>query len=78
MTRIYDVIAREHSHRNVVLFYDENRESAIEYMRKYVKQYGFSKTSNKGTESIADIVLREREATGTVISETPYIELFDV
>lgn len=81
MTLIYDVIAKRHrgsSRPDVVLFYDEDRETSIKFMQKYDKANGFTITEKDGKSTIADIILRERTATGEKISDTPYIELFDV
>ena len=69
MTIIYDVILKRHnnsSRSNVCIFYDEDRDLAIDRMGKYVKENGFT------------ITLRERKSTGEVISETSYHEIFDV
>lgn len=79
MTVIYDVIVKHHtdSKPNTCLFYDDDREEAIEYMRKYVNNHGFTIDEKEGTYTIADLILRERESTGKTISETPYHELFD-
>ena len=86
MTIIYDVIAKRHRLRDgsqsnktdVILFYDEDREKAIKFMNNYRKTNGYAIKENGGTFSIADIVLRERLATGELISETPYRDLFDI
>lgn len=78
MTIIYDVVVKRHHTGNTVcLFYDEDREKAIDYMEKYRKRNGFSIEEKGKRYSIADLILREREATGKVISETPYHKLFD-
>lgn len=81
MTKIYDVVAKRYrgsSRSDVVLFYDEDIENAIRFMHDYDKKNGFTIYEKDGRFSIADIILREREATGKVISETPYRKLFDV
>lgn len=81
MTIIYDVIAKrskECTRPNVCLFYDENREKAIKFMREYDKTHGFSIDEKEGTFTIANLLLRERESTGKVISEMSYRELFDI
>ena len=86
MTIIYDVIAKRHrmwdgspsSKPNVTLFYDEDREKAIKFMNNYRKTNGYTIKENAGTFTIADLILRERLATGEMISETPYRDLFDV
>lgn len=77
---IYDVILKRHSgcsRPNVCVFYDEDREKAIEEMQKYCKAHGFTVFEKDGRFTIADIVLRERKPTGEIISETSYRELFD-
>ena len=77
---VYDVILKRHcgsSRSNVCIFYDEDREVTIKEMQRYNKKHGFSIDEKDGTFTIADIILRERKPTGEVISETPYIELFD-
>lgn len=81
MTIIYDVILKRHnnsSQSNVCIFYDEDRDLAIDRMGKYVKENGFTITEKDGRFTIADIILRERKSTGEVISETSYHEIFDV
>lgn len=78
MLKYYDVVAKRRSSRpDVILFYDEDREEAIKFMAKYAKKHGFTIDDKDGTFTIADIILRERESTGTVIRETKYRELFD-
>ena len=81
MTMIYDVIAKRHSTSsspNCVLYYDEDRDTSIKYMRDYAKKNGFTIYDKDGRFSIADIILRERTATGEEISVTPYRGLFDI
>lgn len=81
MTIIYDVIAKRNercTRPNICLFYDEDKEKSIEYMKKYCKKHGFTVDEKDGTFTIADLVLREREATGKRIKETSYRELFDM
>ena len=78
---IYDVIAVRYKPNNrpdVVLFYDENREMALKYMRKYVKSNGFSIENKDRMFSVANIVLRERTSTGEEIGRQSYRELFDI
>lgn len=80
MTIIYDVIAKRHSGNSrpdVCLFYDEDREKSIEFMKKYAKKKGFVIEDKDGVFTIADIILRERESTGKKLSDTSYRELFD-
>lgn len=81
MTIIYDVIAKRHEgsiRSDVILFYDEDKETSIKFMNKYDKQNGFTIVEKEGRFTIADIILRERTATGEEISRKSYIELFDV
>ncbi|MCG4663471.1 hypothetical protein L0P73_23105 [[Clostridium] innocuum] len=78
-TIIYDVIAKRSPELpNVILFYDEDRENAIAYMKKYVKKNGFAIMTAQGCFSVGDILLREREATGKELSIVPYCEIFDL
>lgn len=77
---VYDVILKRHcgsSRPNVCIFYDEDREKSIKEMQKYINTHGFTIVEKDGRFTIADIILRERELTGEVISETSYRELFD-
>lgn len=86
MSIIYDVLLKEQSYEPVVgyygkpkyicIFYDEDRKKALKEMQKYVKSHGFSTPDKK--YSIADVVLRELDATGAEISITPYHKLFNV
>lgn len=80
MSIIYDVLLKEHNHFGVqnyiCIFYDDDRKKALKEMQKYVKSHGFSTPDKK--YSIADVVLRERDATGAEISITPYHKLFNV
>lgn len=64
---------------DVCIFRDENRELAIKEMHKYCQQNGFTIQDREGRFTIADIVLVEREpvVNEPIISETPYIELFE-
>lgn len=84
MTKLYDVVAVRHKAAkevgkpDYVLYYDEDRENAIAYMRKYAKENGFTIQTPDGRMTIATIILRERFATGEVISEVKYHELYDV
>ena len=77
---IYEVIAVRYttSRQNVILYYDEDKEKAIEYMRKYVKSNGFSIKDKDGCFSIANVVIRERKSTGEEIGRQSYRELFDI
>ena len=80
MTHIFDVILKRHATStkpNSCIFYDEYRDIAINEMEKYVKKNGFTIADGKNIFTIADVVLRERESTGKVITETPYREIFN-
>lgn len=81
MTKIYDVIAKrynENSRPDVILFYDEDRETAIKFMRDYKKKNGFTIYEKDGWFTIKNIILRERYSNGEEISRKSYIELFDI
>lgn len=80
MTKIYDVILKRHNDesKNVCIFYDEDREKSIKQMSDYNKKHGFSIEEKGHTYSIANILLRERKATGEVLIITTFRELFDV
>ena len=85
MTLIYDVLLEQLHYKPVTgyfgepkyicVFYDEDKKKALKEMQKYVKKNGFVTPDKKYT--VADVVLREREATGKVISITPYYKLFN-
>ena len=85
MTIIYDVLLKERNYKPITgyygepkytcIFYDEDRNKALKEMQKYVDSHGFTTLDKKFT--IENVVLREREATGKVISITPYCELFN-
>ena len=85
MTIIYDVLLQQRRYKPVTgyygepkyicIFYDEEKKRALKEMRKYVKKNGFVTPDRQFT--VEDVVLREREATGEVISITPYHKLFD-
>ena len=79
-TIIYDVILTRHkpcSRPDVCIFYDEDKKEALNVIKEYVKQNGFTITEKDGKFSIATITLRERESTGKVLSEKKYHELFN-
>lgn len=86
MAVIYDVLLKQRPYKPVVgyygeptyicVFYDDDRKRALKEMQRYVKQNGFVTPDRK--ETVANVVLRERKATGEVVSITPYCELFDV
>ena len=85
MTIIYDVLLQQRRYKPVTgyygepkyicIFYDEDKNRALKEMRKYVKKNVFVTPDRQFT--VEDVVLREREATGEVISITPYHKLFD-
>ena len=85
MTIIYDVLLQQRRYKPVTgyygepkyicIFYDADKNRALKEMRKYVKKNGFVTPDRQFT--VEDVVLREREATGEVISITPYHKLFD-
>ena len=80
MTTIFDVILKRHegsTKPNTCIFYDEDREVAIEEMKKYVNKNGFTIAEGKNIFTIADVILKERESTGKVISETSYCKIFN-
>ena len=80
MTTIFDVILKRYkgsTKPNTCIFYDEDREIAIKEMKKYVDKKGFTITEGKNVFTIADVILKERESTGKVISETSYCEIFN-
>lgn len=84
-TIIYDVLLKQQDYEPVTgyygkpkyicIFYDEDKVKALKEMQKYVKNNGFVTPDKRFT--VADVVLREREATGEVISITPYHKLFN-
>lgn len=77
---IFDVILKRHrgsNRKDVCVFYDEDKMLAVDKMGEYVKKNGFTITENDGRFTIADVILREREPTGKVISETSYHEIFE-
>ena len=80
MTTIFDVILKRYegsTKPNTCIFYDEDREVAIEEMKKYVNKNGFTIAEGKNIFTIADVILKERESTGKVISETSYCKIFN-
>ena len=80
MTTIFDVILKRHEPSqkpNTIIFYDEDKDIAIDEIRKYVDKNGFTIFDNGHTFSIANVILRERESTGKTISEIPYCEIFN-
>ena len=84
-TIIYDVLLEQQHYRPVsgyygepkytCIFYDEDKKKALKEMQNYVDKNGFVTPDKKQT--VSDVVLREREATGEVISITPYHKLFN-
>ena len=85
MTIIYDVLLEQRHYKPVTwyycepkyicIFYDEDKKRVLKEMQKYVKQNGFVTPDKQFT--VADVVLRERKATGEVIGITPYHKLFN-
>ena len=85
MTIIYDVLLKERNYKPITgyygepkytcIFYDEVRNKALKEMQKYVDTHGFTTPDKKFT--VEDVVLRERESTGKVISITSYYKLFN-
>ena len=84
MTIFYDVLLKQQHYKPVTgyygepkyicIFYDNDKKVALKEMQKYVKKNGFVTPDRQQT--VADVVLRERKATGEVISITPYCKLF--
>ena len=77
----WKVMLKRHRPSNrpdVCVFYDEDKNTALKEMRKYVKSNGFSIAEKSGCFIIADVLLVQCRPTGEVISETPYCMLFDV
>ncbi len=85
MTNIYDVLLKQQNYKPVIgycgaakyicIFYDEDKEKALSEMQKYVSKHGFVTPDGKYT--VVDVVLREREPTGKVVSITSYHKLFN-
>lgn len=84
VTIIYDVLLEQQKYKPTGYYgepeytcisYDEDRGKALKEMQKYVKRQGFTTPDRRFT--VKDVVLREREATGKVISITSYHKLFD-
>ena len=86
VTIIYDVLLERYEHYDPVIgycgepkytciFYDEDKKKSLKEMQKYVKRQGFTTPDRQSI--VADVVLRERTATGKIISITPYHKLFD-
>lgn len=86
MSVIYDVLLKQQDYEPVIghcgevkyicIFYDENRKEALKQMQKYVKENGFVTPDHKQT--VSDVILRERKATGEEINITPYYKLFNI
>lgn len=84
-TIIYDVLLKQRNYEPITgyygepkytcIFYDEDRNKALREMQKYVKRNGFVTHDKRFT--VEDVVLREREATGEVISIVSYHKLFN-
>lgn len=85
MTIIYDVLLKQRNYepltgyygeaRYTCIFYDDDRNKALKEMQKYVDSQGFTTLDKKF--HVENVVLRERESVGNVISITPYCELFN-
>lgn len=79
----YSVVLRRHkgsSRPDVYIFSNYDRETAIMEMRRYVVKNGFTVYDHDGRFTVADVVLIEKEPIvgAPILSETPYIKLFDV
>ena len=85
MTVIYEFLLEQQNYKPVIgyygeskyicMFYDEDRNTVLKEMQKYVKGHGFTTPDKKFT--VEDVVLRERKATGEEISITSYHKLFN-
>ena len=78
----YSVVLKRHpgnSGQDVYIFSSEDREEALNVMHNYGKKEGFSIRDKNGRHTIANILLIEKEpiAGSPIISEMPYIQLFD-
>lgn len=64
---------------DVCVFINEDRELAIEEMRRYCKKNGFTVQDKDGRFTIKTILLVEKEPIygSPVISEIPYHKIFD-
>jgi hypothetical protein len=61
----------------ITMFYDEDRETVIKAMGEYDKKNGFTYYEGKYRFTCADLVITEETPKGEILSETPYIKLFD-
>ena len=80
MNIVYEIRAKRHSGSSlpdICLFYDEDRNEALKFMRSYVLKNGFTVKESNGVFTVGDILLRKRTLTGDVLCDTPYINLFD-
>ena len=80
--KTYYVVLKRHkgsSRPDVIVFYDEDRETAIAEMDKYVRKNGFTVFDADGRFTIATVALVEKEpiSGSPVISEMLYHEIFD-
>lgn len=79
----YKVVLKRHEHTqrpDVCVFYDEDRETAIKAMKRYVEHNGFTIHEDDGWFTVADILLveQERYVGAPVISVKRYNEIFDI
>ena len=79
----YSVMLERHkgsSRPDVCIYSDYDREAALREMRKYVVKNGFTVYDHDGRFTVADVVLVEKEPIvgAPILSETPYIKLFDI
>lgn len=75
----YHVMLKRYREPDVCIFRDEDRKRALEEMRKYDRENGFSFVDRHGHRfTIRDIVLMEKEPIvgAPILSETSYHELF--
>lgn len=68
------------SRPDACIYQDEDRDKAIEEMRRYCKRYGFTVEDRDGRFTIANILLVEKEpiAGSPVLSVKGYSDLFDI
>ena len=63
--------------KDVCVFRDEDRQKAVTFMKRYVERNGFTIVEKDDRNTVADVVLCEREsiAGGRVLSETSFYKL---